>query len=319
MSRIFIHCGAPKTGTSYLQVLFARYSDALAKSGIVYPEDASVARAREGTITSGNGVGMANYLRPNLPHDLPNKDGWINQFRKTLAKAKGKDLLFSSEFIVFPSGSRSDAVRAAIEEAGYTPQLIYFVRDLARAARSVYSQQIKRAGETRDFVTFLRDWDPHYFHHVRLMINTFGAENLLLYNYEEQSDKLADLVFRDILGTDFSIETNFSINRSLNDKEIELLRVMNGYFPQGQSHLSTFVSDALMRIPAKQDVFGLTKPEFERVRRRFSAGMKTVNDHIRGEKIRITPRVLLDREQIELGDFEMAMIAIIARIVAQRS
>ncbi|RFU12431.1 hypothetical protein DZD18_12020 [Rhodobacteraceae bacterium W635] len=67
MPTVFLHCGAPKTGTSYLQVLFARHAQDLQAEGIHYPLKAFTEGASDGRITSGNGILMANYLRPSLP------------------------------------------------------------------------------------------------------------------------------------------------------------------------------------------------------------------------------------------------------------
>ena len=176
MPTIFIHTGAGKTGTSYLQVLFARYRDELAAGGVLYPEDQSLRDAQKGKITSGNGVIMANYLRPHLPHQIKDKEAFLGEFGHVLETAAGKDILYSSEFINFPDNERSKNVREAIDRAGYTPRLIFFVRDIGAAALSVYSQEIKRSGETRLFSEFLATWDPSYRAHANNYLREFGRE-----------------------------------------------------------------------------------------------------------------------------------------------
>ena len=67
MARLFLHGGAPKTGTSAIQVLLARHAEALAERGVVYPEGHLFEAARRGQVTAGNGLAMANYLNPDLP------------------------------------------------------------------------------------------------------------------------------------------------------------------------------------------------------------------------------------------------------------
>lgn len=315
MKTVYIHCGAPKTGTSYLQVLFARYADSLLESGVIYPTDSSIQMARNGGVTSGNGVEMANYLRPELPHNIADKDLFLETFRQILSQAEERDILYSSEFIVFPQGERTSALVSAIADAGYDVRLIYCVRNIASAARSTYSQQVKRHGEARPFSDFIRTWDPYYHHHVQLIVNAFGPDKLILLNYDEERKTLADLFFRRILNTDFEIESGFVTNRSLSDQELELVRHMNEFFPVNQHHMSTFVSDALMRLEKPSIVFAVTKDEFRFFEQRFGASLGFLNRHIQGEKLKITDKIVEQRPKIELGDFEIATMAIMARLI----
>lgn len=155
MRKIFLHCGAPKTGTSYLQVLFAKHADELRAHGIDYPLNSFVTGAKDGQITSGNGVEMANYLRPNLPHRIADKNLFAQTFDELLTKAAGTDLLFSSEFLVFPENDRTAHLVALMAKHGYSARVIYFVRDYANVARSAYSQHVKRQGETAHFQEFI--------------------------------------------------------------------------------------------------------------------------------------------------------------------
>ena len=84
MKTVYLHCGAAKTGTSFLQTLFAKHSEDLISEGILYPFNKFVSGAEKGNITSGNGVPMANYLRPGLPHAITNKDLFLQNYLITL-------------------------------------------------------------------------------------------------------------------------------------------------------------------------------------------------------------------------------------------
>lgn len=319
MPTVFIHAGAGKTGTSYLQVLFARYKDMLAQNGVLYPDDASLDNARKGAVTSGNGVKMANYLRPNLPHVIADKDAALGELVQTLDAADGKNVLYSSEFIDFPAGKRSNALTEAISRAGYTPQVIFLVRDLGAAAQSVYSQEIKRAGETRAFSEFLRSWDPHYKGHVENYVREFGKENVVIFNYEVERKTLADLFFRRIMKLDFVPEDDISVNRSLTPKEIELLRLMNAQFPEvRRRQFSTFVSDALIKIKKPDQPFTLTKDEFGLLELKFGSSLSYLNDLIEGPGIKIGSSFSESRDDVFVDDFETSVVAILAKLI-QRS
>jgi hypothetical protein len=319
MPTIFIHAGAGKTGTSYLQVLFARYKEMLAENGVLYPDDASLSIARRGAVTSGNGVKMANYLRPNLPHVIEDKDAFLGELVQTLDAADGKNVLYSSEFINFPVGERSRALTEAISRACYTPRVIFLVRDLGSAAQSVYSQAIKRAGETRPFSEFIKTWDPNYKSHVENYVREFGKANVAVFNYEIEKRTLADLFFRRILNMNFVPDDDINVNRSLTPKEIELLRLMNTQFPEAKrGRLSTFVSDALIQVRKPDQAFTLTKDEFEFLDLKFGSSLSFLNDLIVGPGIKIADNLSESRDDVLVDDFETSVVTILAKLI-QRS
>src|SRR3990170_1606222 len=147
MPQLILHAGAPKTGTSFLQVLFARHAAALERLGIVYPRGYLFDEAAAGYITSGNGVAMANYILPTLPHAIGDKERFLSDFDRDLSEAGGRHVLYSSEFLIFEPGDRLNAIAATAAKHGYSPRAIYFVRDVDRALVATYSQRVKRDGE----------------------------------------------------------------------------------------------------------------------------------------------------------------------------
>ena len=56
MATLWLHIGPPKTGTSALQVFFARNAKALRRQGLIYPW---AERAAGGEITTGNAAWLA--------------------------------------------------------------------------------------------------------------------------------------------------------------------------------------------------------------------------------------------------------------------
>lgn len=316
MPTLFIHGGAPKTGTSFLQFLFAKYAEQLAEKGLIYPRGHLFNEARAGEITSGNGVAMANFLRPELPHKIENKDGYLTQLEADLQSAAGKDVLYSSEYLIFPSGERSRQVVSTVRSMGYAPKYIYLVRDIGEAAFSTYSQQVKRAGETKTFEEYVKAWEPLYKHTLTVAAEAFGEENLVVCNYEEHSHRVAELLFRDILGVGFAPGDTTVINRSLSQKEAEIIRLMNQRAP-GSVAFSTFISDALMSISRERQPVILTTAEADFLRKRFDNAVAYVNRFVRGRATVITSAdTVRDRPPAAVNDFERAMIEIVGKIVA---
>jgi hypothetical protein len=312
MPTLFLHAGAPKTGTSFLQVLFARNAENLERDGIVYPKGHMFEEAKVGKITSGNGVEMANYIRPDLPHVIPDKEAFLGRFRWQLAHSGGKHVLYSSEYLVF-EGDRAQRIAESAKNAGYAVRVVYFVRDLAPAAFSAYSQSLKRKGETRTFLEFLKAWDPLYQASIENAARVFGADSLLVKNYDECADRLAETMFRDILGAGFVPDDALIVNRSLSPKETELQRLMNMTSP-GNPRYSMFISETLMKISHGREPIGLTPAETELLEGRMRPAVDYVNRFVIGRPTVIAATVEA-RPEMVLSDFERAMVAIVGALV----
>ncbi len=313
---LFLHCGAPKTGTSYLQVLFARYSAQMAERGVIYPRNDFHEMAEAGKITSGNGIELANYLNPGLPHKISNKDAFPKHLIEVLRAAGEASVLYSSEFITFQHQKRAEFLAKVVADAGYAVRVIFFVRDLGAAAVSSYSQSIKRHGDVRDFAKFLETWDPRWLSHIEAMIQTFGEDAVTILNYERCKTHLAQVMFEDVLGLDFVPEEAPQINRSLTAMEIELLRIMNQTYPEQQKvRLSTFVSDTLMGLAKDPAPLQLTAAHYTLLRTRFAETIAGVNAHIQGPGIIICDHVARDQDAPQLGEFEQTVMTVLARLV----
>lgn len=315
MPFLYLHAGAPKTGTSYLQVLFAKYAQQLAQHGIVYPRGHLFDQAMAGEITSGNGVEMANYIRPHLPHKISHKEAFIRELERQLAEGSGKSILYSSEFLVFDAGARTASIANVAAKHGYKVRVIYLIRDIAPAAFSVYAQQVKNHGEVRTFADFITDWDPHYRSSIQKAVDGFGRESMLVYNFEEHKGRLAELFFSDILGVGFVPDDRTKVNRSLSLREAEMVRVMNTVRPK-DARFSAFVSRALMSIEGDDEEFSATRDEVGILTKRFSAAVEYVNDFVCGERSGIARNVIDERSSIQLAPFERSMMAIVASLVS---
>lgn len=315
MPSVYFHSGAPKTGTSYLQVLFARHSEDMVRQGVIYPDNVFVHGAKEGKITSGNGVELANYINPNLPHNIEDKSAFLGKLDRTLKESGGENFLFSSEFIVFHDNDRTSALIECLQRNGYEAKSMYLVRDLSNAAFSTYSQQVKRAGEARTFEEFLTTWDPHYMHHVNLMNSAFGYENVLIYNYEEHRSRLAALFFEDFMNIKIDVPVGETVNRSLDKKELDLLRVFNSFSGENNAFASTLISDALMLAPsASAERFLISEKEFSIINKKFKRAVEKINNQIRGKAIVVAQDVGEFERKSDLTDFERFTMAALAQI-----
>jgi hypothetical protein len=315
MPDLILHGGAPKTGTSFLQVLFARYADQMAENGVLYPRGHMFDQAKAGVITSGNGVEMANYIRPWLPHDIPDKNAFIGQFGETLSGAGENHVLYSSEFLMTPPGDRISAIVDVARRYGYRIRYVYFIRDIGSALIATYSQEVKRAGEIRSLSEFIESWDPHYHNTIKQACDSFGEKNVEVYNYEEYLDGLAAFFFRNVLGTEFFPGEKHVINRSLTAKELEFQRMMNSAAPNDM-RFAAFISDALMSVQTSDKTkMTLTSEEAYLLEQRFRESIEYVNRIVRGRPTVVADRTAEHRDEETISDFERSAAAILAKLV----
>ncbi len=129
--RVFLHVGAPKTGTTYLQALLAANRAALKSDGILYPRSVSDAHHT-----------AAWDLRdtPAQRRDARNIEG---SWRKLVDKANswdGESVVISSELFVYCDSSQ---VRKALSAFTAEVHIIYTARDLVRQIPAVWQERVK--------------------------------------------------------------------------------------------------------------------------------------------------------------------------------
>lgn len=314
MRTLILHGGAPKTGTSFLQVLFAQNAQRMRDEGVIYPEGHLFNEARNGQITSGNGVEIANFIRPHLPHKIDDLDSFPDRLENLVENAGDSDILLSSEYLNCPNNDRMKLISSIVREKGFEIQYVYFVRDIGVAAFSSYCQQIKRHGEARTFANFIHGWDPLYRNTLEMAINSIGENNVRVFNFDEHRDNLADFFFRDILGLGFSPDVARVVNRSLSPNEAEILRLLNAS-TGSNSKVSTYISDTWMSTVRPNSAFSLSKAEVDQLETRFRVAIDYVNKHITGRPIIVCDCVGDGMVPVVSSDFERAMIPILGRIV----
>jgi hypothetical protein len=311
MPELILHSGDGKTGTSFLQVLFARYACQLADCGVIYPRGQSFDEASAGRVTSGNGIAMASYISSG------GEPSSIDRLERELSQASGKHVLYSSEMLDFIPGERSSSIANVAARNGFKVRVIYFVRDLGLRAVSGYSQWLKRAGDSRSFAEYLSTWQPRYRSRLENACIVFGRECIEVYNYDEKREALSDFFFKTLLGCDFAPTEKPLVNRSLSGKEIELLRYMNRTYGN-DPRLATFVSDAMMDAPDQKapDPLLLTRAEVAMLEEKFASDLTYVNGMVQGRPCIVADRMCDVRQDEELTDLERATAAILAKVVA---
>ena len=240
-NNIYLHIGHGKTGTSAVQSALAIAKDQLLSLGIYYPIDSSVeSKATKFGITSGN---WSHVSDRSLGKELTSK---------LKAATNNSSLLLSSEHLFWYMDSLFGDNDIDLEQINL--HVILAVRDLEEMLSSEYQQLVKRHGETRPFEMFLRSREFISSHHRRAaqllkQLEDHGVKTTVI-NYSKYKSSIAELIFEVIGAKDAYPHSRMDgvvINRSLTQKELEILRVINGIYFKKYPTIGVRISDALVK------------------------------------------------------------------------
>ncbi len=237
--RVYLHIGAPKTGTSYLQALLAKNRDALAERGIRYPDSKSDAHHK--AVWDLRGTPQQRSDTKGIPGSW---QGLVDQ-----VNAADSDALVSSEHFVF---AKQPQIRTALSAFDAETHVIYTARDLARQVPAVWQERVKnnQSMSYREFVAAVMDrtgpgsrsfwgaqdasgvldrWgggmDPPRLHLVTTP--PAGQPPTVLW------DRFVSVV--GVTGSDLDTDTGGAANESLSMAQTELLRRYNERYGDGVS------------------------------------------------------------------------------------
>src|SRR5689334_17263110 len=139
---VFIHVGAPKSGTTYLQERLWHNRDALRDNGFLYPGPHWASHVWA-TFDLRN-VKMKGYPDPNI------KGAWrrmVDEIREF-----GGPAIIDQELL---SGAFPNQIRRAMDDLAFADvHIVYTLRDMARTLPAAWQEWVKNR-ETDDFAGFL--------------------------------------------------------------------------------------------------------------------------------------------------------------------
>lgn len=142
--RVFLHIGAPKTGTTYLQHVLHRNRDALDEAGVLYPR--VVGDAHHTALWDLREAGERDFGR-NVRGD------WGKAVR--LVDAWTGTAVMSSELFVYAEEEECRRALTAFTD-GTEVHVVYTARDLVRQAPAVWQERVKNQ-HTLGYGPFLAD------------------------------------------------------------------------------------------------------------------------------------------------------------------
>ena len=272
-TKLFLHIGHGKTGTSAIQSALAIASDDLAKRGINYPIQQSLRdRASRLEITSGNWE--------------PIPDVSLTDQLLEIAKSN-----YNNSTIVLSSESLFWLIPELIQkkstwEAHIDLHIILAVREIEEMLSSEYQQRVKRHGDAMPLEQFLRARHFVSSHHAKAaeVIESMTQSNITntIINYSEHKRDISKLIFKLIGAEDLypsSQMTGAIINRSMSRKELEILITINALYFSRFPWISTRISDALIKNQPKLEAqqCKIAKQQLQKVYEKNDPYLRTIN------------------------------------------
>lgn len=249
MKTLYLHCGAHKTGSSFLQTLFSRNREFLQKSGIHYPVSNAEYDMQMGNISPGNGKDLSSNLREKGLSEV------LNILRNGVKEAENREchsLLYSAEslFHTFVKDEKVERIYEAAQSAGFTSvKALVYLRDPVSHALSTYKHRAKR-GDHPDF----RLWVRSKYETMDLLqaLNRYYNQFPVEWScrlYRPDSEFMAQSSFGDWLKTTVPpIPADDRVNRSLSLNEIRLLQILKTADPK----VIPFLQDEFSRLDINQ-------------------------------------------------------------------
>ena len=272
-TKLFLHIGHGKTGTSAIQSSLALASEDLAKRGINYPIQQSLRdRASRLEITSGN-------WKPKSETSL------TGQLLEITRKNKNNStIILSSEslFWLVP-----DLLCRKSDWGDFIDlHIIMAVREVDEMLSSEYQQLVKRHGNSILLGQFIRTRNFVSSHHAKAaeiidLMSQYKTSNTII-NYSKHRKDISRLVFK-LIGAEEAYPadkmTGAVINRSLSRKELEFLIMINKLYHKEFPSISTTISDALIKRQPNLEAgqCRISEKQLEKIYKKNEAALQKIN------------------------------------------
>jgi hypothetical protein len=183
----FIHIGAPKTGSTFLQRVFYENRRELGRRGVLYPE-VSLRGFGHHDIAFLLSGGYPEWATPQ-PRPL---DELATELAAACARHSGPVLLSSEIFYLFPNPEK---LVGLLETTGVLaqrePRIVVYLRRQDDAHESWYNQRVKAQGETGSIQESIERYDAlwDYGRQLAVWSSAFGDDALIVKRYNSTADQ----------------------------------------------------------------------------------------------------------------------------------
>jgi len=296
-TKIVLHAGHGKTGTSAIQSALAISADALLKQGINYPIDANERkRAARFEITSGNWKHNPNVSLAEQCVQLAES----NKANHTIALSSESLFWHLSDFI-----EQQDRWHDAVDI-----HVVLAVRELEEMLSSEYQQRVKRHGEKRPFEQFLKRRHFISSHHKKAaeVLEQLSKHKIktTLINYSQHKSDIAECIFEAMNAKNCFPQEQMRglvINRSLSQKELQMLTMINALYYDQFPWISARLSDALAKqLPHTETQRSrISSQSLEKLYEKNEDYLQAINSHLSANEP-LTCLQSLDRDRSVIND-----------------
>lgn len=316
MSRLLLHIGHSKTGTSFLQALLRENRSALARYGYNYPsptwreaeEDNAEVGQGNGLVAAQSPAAMQALLRD---HPLPDQG-----------------LVLSSEefFPQLATASNPALLGQLAREAGYDGvSILLAIRDPVSHAASLWMQYVKRSGGTAPLERFFELYSVPEL--VLRFLDAYDDQpniSIKLFNYSRHKTQLTDHLagWLGIVATNLKAPKAATINRGLTAAETVLQLALNTEIGRRGRVLSDALCSMLPDI--KADALYPEKNVQTAMLNRLSPTLARINSRIQtGEHYQVAlhePQALIRRNEANsLSPFKLtqSQLKVVGAVLGQ--
>ena len=272
-TKLFLHIGHGKTGTSAIQSSLAIASERLAALGIEYPIDTKLRdRASQLEITSGNWKAKSETSLTDQLLEI------------TRRNKKNSTIILSSEslFWLIP-----DLLSRRTDWGDFIDlHIIMAVREVEEMLSSEYQQLVKRHGNSMLLGQFIRTRNFVSSHHAKAaeiidLMSQHKTSNTII-NYSKHRKDISRLIFK-LIGAEEAYPedkmTGAVINRSLSRKELDFLIMINKLYHKEFPSISTKISDALIKRQPNLEAgkCKISEKQLEKIYKKNETALQKIN------------------------------------------
>ena len=272
-TKLFLHIGHGKTGTSAIQSSLAIASERLAALGIEYPIDTKLRdRASQLEITSGNWKAKSETSLTDQLLEI------------TRRNKKNSTIILSSEslFWLIP-----DLLSRRTDWGDFIDlHIIMAVREVEEMLSSEYQQLVKRHGNSMLLGQFIRTRNFVSSHHAKAaeiidLMSQHKTSNTIT-NYSKHRKDISRLIFK-LIGAEEAYPedkmTGAVINRSLSRKELDFLIMINKLYHKEFPSISTKISDALIKRQPNLEAgkCKISEKQLEKIYKKNETALQKIN------------------------------------------
>lgn len=317
--RVVLHAGMPKTGSSALQVAFARNESVLEELGVHYPISPSHQKAAKGKVTTGNATELAGYLR-RAGEEVPDA---LTLVDRALEESTRTTVLFSSELLFYAHPAALAALKDHLARRGHDVSLAIFVRDFVPWVLSSHAQHVQKRGYTGDLGEFVDEFTDEILRiegRLAAFADVLGRASITLMHYETHRDALAEHFFTTALagGAEVgSLRVPGQVNRTLNSRELGWMRLINSRLDS--EWRQRLVGDALVQLAPVQDVqLRASRDHLARITELGALQAQRINETFFGGQAVVhagaDPDLVQVAEPAEVTELERHLLALSAEI-----